>query len=67
MAGRNYLPALRKPQSLALASGRHWQCEQCAPDGYRFSHLTETIFENTNKPLKDWFRVVRLMLVRRKA
>jgi Transposase zinc-ribbon domain len=45
----------------ALASGHHWQCEQCAPDGYRFSHLTGTIFENTNKPLKDWFRVAHLM------
>jgi ISXO2 transposase-like protein/transposase-like zinc ribbon protein len=27
----------------------HWQCEQCAPDGYRFSITTGTIFENTNK------------------
>jgi hypothetical protein len=42
----------------------HWQCYQCAPDtSYRFSHLTGTIFENTNKPLKDWYRVVHLMLV----
>jgi hypothetical protein len=45
----------------ALASGHHWQCKKCAPNGYRFSHLTETIFENTNKPLKDWFRVAHLM------
>src|SRR5579871_5114039 len=32
----------------------NWQCTQCAPGGntgYRFSHLTGTIFENTNKPL----------------
>jgi Transposase zinc-ribbon domain len=34
----------------------HWQCEQCAPDGYRFSIITGTIFENTNKPLRDWYR-----------
>ena len=34
---------------------------------YRFSHLTGTIFENTNKPLKDWFRVVHLMLVSKKG
>src|ERR1700749_3294874 len=31
----------------------HWQCYTCAPNtSYRFSHLTGTIFENTNKPLK---------------
>jgi hypothetical protein len=27
--------------------------------GYRFSILTGTIFENTNKPLRDWFRVTQ--------
>src|SRR5215471_18780933 len=40
----------------------HWQCEKCAPDGYRFSHIAGTIFENTNKPLRDWYRVAHLML-----
>src|SRR5260370_14080832 len=41
----------------------HWQCYECAPQtSYRFSHITGTIFENTNKPLKDWFRVIQLML-----
>jgi len=48
----------------------HWQCTQCAPGGntgYRFSYLTGTIFENTNKPLKDWFRVTHLMLVSKKG
>ena len=46
----------------------HWQCYTCAPDtSYRFSHLTGTIFENTNKPLKDWFRVAHLMLVSKKG
>jgi transposase-like protein len=40
-----------------------WQCYQCAPDaGYRFSHIAGTIFENTNKPLREWFRVTHLML-----
>lgn len=59
-----YLIARRWPEGIhcprcgnthiyALASGHHWQCEECAKDGYRFSHLTGTIFENTNKPLKD--------------
>ncbi len=45
----------------------HWQCEKCAPDGYRFSILVNTIFENTNKPLKDWFRVIHLMLTSKKG
>ena len=31
----------------------HWQCEQCAPDGYRFSVIAGMIFENTNKPLMN--------------
>jgi len=31
-----------------------WQCYACAKDqGYRFSHLAGTIFENTNKPLRQ--------------
>ena len=45
----------------------HWQCEKCAADGYRFSHIVGTIFENTNKPLKDWFRVIHLMLTSKKG
>ena len=45
----------------------HWQCEECAPDGYRFSIITGTIFENTNKPLRDWYRVIHLMLVSKKG
>lgn len=45
----------------------HWQCEQCAPDGYRFSVIAGTIFENTNKPLLDWFRVIHLMLTSKKG
>jgi IS1 family transposase len=46
----------------------HWQCYECAPQtSYRFSHITGTIFENTNKPLKDWFRVIHLMLTSKKG
>jgi len=30
-------------------------------NGYRFSVITKTIFENTNYPLRTWFRVVYLM------
>jgi transposase-like protein len=45
-----------------------WQCYVCAPNqGYRFSVIAGTIFENTNKPLRDWFRVVHLMLASKKG
>jgi len=45
-----------------------WQCYKCAPDsGYRFSHIAGTIFENTNKPLCEWFKVVHLMLTSKKG
>ena len=45
----------------------HWQCRACATDGYRFSVIAGTIFENTNKPLRDWYRVIHLMLVSKKG
>ncbi len=47
----------------------HWNCYQCSPDGvgYRFSVLVGTIFENTNKPLKEWFRVMHMMLTSKKG
>ncbi len=46
----------------------HWQCLECSPGGpYRFSVLVGTIFENTKKPLRDWFRVTHLMLASKKG
>jgi len=46
----------------------HWQCYNCAPQtAYRFSVLVDTVFENTNKPLRDWFRVIHLMLTSKKG
>jgi transposase-like protein/IS1 family transposase len=45
----------------------HWQCRECAADGYRFSVLAGTIFENTKKPLRDWYRVAHLMLASKKG
>ncbi|MEA2953246.1 MAG: hypothetical protein QOJ96_2766, partial [Alphaproteobacteria bacterium] len=45
-----------------------WQCYACTPvGGYRFSVIAGTIFENTNKPLRDWFRVVHFMLASKKG
>jgi hypothetical protein len=45
----------------------HWQCRACAPQGYRFSCIAGTVFENTNKPLKDWYRVTHTMLTSKKG
>lgn len=47
----------------------NWLCNTCSPSGtnYRFSHITGTIFENTNKPLREWFRVIHLMLTSKKG
>jgi hypothetical protein len=63
-----HCPRCGNPKVYDLRSRKwHWQCEQCAPDGYRFSVIAGTIFENTNKPLRDWFRVVHLMLTSKKG
>jgi transposase-like protein len=57
-----------EPYSLAPRLPHHWQCFQCAPSGgYRFSVLVGTIFENTNKPLTMWFKVIFLMMVSKKG
>jgi transposase-like protein len=78
-ACRAYLKARRWPQGVAcprcgnpavydLHSRKwHWQCQKCDPNGYRFSLLVGTIFENTNKPLRDWFKVVHLMTTSKKG
>jgi IS1 family transposase len=45
-----------------------WQCYACSPDsGYRFSEITGTIFENTNKDLREWFRVIHMMMTSKKG
>lgn len=64
-------PRCGNPEVYELPSREwHWQCTQCAPGGstgYRFSVIAGTIFENTNKPLRDWYRVVHLMLTSKKG
>jgi transposase-like protein/IS1 family transposase len=63
-----HCPRCGNPKVYDLKSRQwHWQCERCAPDGYRFSHIAGTIFENTNKPLRDWFKVAHLMLASKKG
>jgi transposase-like protein len=45
-----------------------WECPDCREGGaYRFSHLVGTIFENTKVNLREWFRVVHLMLTAKKG
>jgi transposase-like protein len=39
----------------------HWLCKACNKNGYRFSVITGTIFENTKYPLCEWFKVAFLM------
>jgi len=51
-----------------MVGGFRWQCYKCAPQtSYRFSHIAGTIFENTNKPLREWFKVTHLMLTSKKG
>ena len=57
----------KKPHNLSNRPWS-WQCYQCAPaTSYRFSHIAGTIFENTNKPLREWFKVAHLMLASKKG
>jgi transposase-like protein len=50
-----------------LAKPFHWQCQSCTVKGYRFSVLVGSVFENTNYPLRQWFKVIYLMLTSKKG
>ena len=46
----------------------NWVCYACADSSsYRFSVTVGTIFENTNKSLREWFQVIHLMLTSKKG
>jgi transposase-like protein len=48
----------------------HWVCKakECGGrNGYRFSVISKTVFENTNYPLRTWFQVVYLMTQSKKG
>jgi IS1 family transposase len=47
----------------------NWLCNACSPSktNYRFSLITGTIFENTKKPLRQWFRVIHMMMTSKKG
>jgi hypothetical protein len=61
----------RKEKVYALkARPFHWVCknEDCGKrQGFRFSVISGTIFENTKKPLNLWFKVGYLMLTSKKG
>jgi transposase-like protein/IS1 family transposase len=78
-ACKQYLTARRWPKGVCCprcgnekvyalpARPFNWLCKNCDKRGYRFSVLVGTIFENTNKPLNEWFKVIYLMLVSKKG
>ncbi|HVC61442.1 MAG TPA: IS1595 family transposase [Acetobacteraceae bacterium] len=46
----------------------HWECPDCRKGGaYRFSVTVETIFEDTKIGLRQWFKVIYLMLTSKKG
>jgi len=47
----------------------YWQCYECAEKwtSYRFSVLVGTVFENTKYPLREWFRIIHLILTSKKG
>lgn len=45
----------------------NWLCRGCSEQGYRFSVLVETIFEDTKIGLRKWFKVIYLMLTSKKG
>ncbi len=55
-----------KVYRLNRGKGFRWVCKH-AKNGYRFSPLVGTIFENTNIPLRTWFQAILLMCVSKKG
>src|SRR5437868_15234423 len=53
-----------KPHARAF----QWVCYSCGAgsDGYRFSVVVGTVFENTTIDLRQWLRVIHWMLTRTK-
>ncbi len=60
-------PRCASPKVHKLSRPWTWQCKQCSKNGYRFSPLVGTIFENTNYPLRVWFQVIYLMCQSKKG
>jgi hypothetical protein len=52
-------------QSVNKETGEVLTCDK--KNGYRFSVITHTIFENTKRPLRSWFKIGYLMLTSKKG
>jgi len=52
-------------ESVNKETGEVLTCQK--QNGYRFSVITHTIFENTKRPLKSWFKIGYLMLTAKKG
>jgi transposase-like protein len=75
---RAYLVEMRWPNGVScprcgnekvhrLARPWTWRCSKCATNGYNFTPLVGTIFENTNYPLRTWFQVIYLICQSKKG
>jgi transposase-like protein len=67
-----HCPRCNKSEKIYALKARpfHWICKNTdcgGRNGYRFSILTHTIFQDTKIPLKLWFKVGYLMLVAKKG
>jgi len=56
-----------KVYRLGKGNAWRWVCKACQKNGYRFTPLVGTIFENTNYPLRTWFHVIYLMCQSKKG
>src|SRR5207237_3604036 len=66
--GKTVCPRCRDPKKVYKTSEAfRWKCKSCNKNGYRFSVLTGTVFENTNVPLHTWFKVAYLMVSSKKG
>jgi len=52
-------------ESVDKKTGEAFICNKT--NGYRFSVITRTVFENTNYPLREWFTVIFLMFSSKKG
>jgi transposase-like protein len=60
----HYLCKSGKPSTVP-ETGEIVTCQK--KNGYRFSVITRTVFENTNYPLREWFRVIFFMFHAKKG
>ena len=59
-------PKCGNPRVYTLSSRPfHWLCKLCK--NYRFSVISGTIFQDTKRPLREWYMVAFLMLNAKKG